>query len=128
MTINRRNVQAHDVEFEILYCGICHSDLHQIKDDFGGTMWPIVPDHELLGKVTAIGHHVKNYKVGDLVGVGCIAGSCGQTQEMLDFCFKHNITADSEIINIQDVNTAFDRLEKGDIKYRFVIDMASLES
>lgn len=331
MTINRRNVQAHDVEFEILYCGICHSDLHQIKDDFGGTMWPIVPGHELLGKVSAIGHHVKKYKVGDLVGVGCIVDSCGhceycedgieqfcdngatfsfnsvdaisgghtfggfsktyvcnekyvlkmpafedlaaaapllcagitvysplkhwgagpnkkvgilgigglghlaikiakamgsevvvfttspskvadalrlgadeavlssdvdamakynrqlhfiidtvsakhdvnvylnllrhdgtvvlvglppepleigafnvvmgrrsfagsniggiaETQEMLDFCFKHNITAEIEIINIQDVNTAFDRLEKGDIKYRFVIDMASLDS
>lgn len=331
MTIDRRTVQPHDVEFEILYCGICHSDLHQVKDDFGGTMWPIVPGHELLGRVTVIGKHVKNYKIGDLVGVGCIVDSCGnceycedgieqfcdegvtfsfnsvdavsgghtyggfsktyvcnekyvlrmpafenlaaaapllcagitvysplkhwgagpgkkvgilgigglghlaikiakamgaevtvfttspskvedakrlgadyavlstdaeamskynrqlhfiidtvsakhdvnvylnllrqdgtvvlvglppepleigafnvvmgrrsfagsniggiaETQEMLDFCFEHNITADSEIINIQDVNTAFERLEKGDVKYRFVIDMASLEN
>lgn len=51
-----------------------------------------------------------------------------ETQEMLDFCFKHNITTQSEVINIQDVNTAFERLEKGDVKYRFVIDMASLKS
>jgi len=329
MTISRRAVKPHDVEFEILYCGICHSDLHQIKNDFGGTMFPIVPGHELLGKVTSVGSHVKNYKIGDLVGVGCIVDSCGhceycedgieqfcdegvtfsfnsidkdlggstyggfsksyvcdekyvlkmpafenlasaapllcagitvysplkhwgagpgkkvgilgigglghlaikiakamgaevtvfttspskvedavrlgadyavlssdddamakysrqlhfiidtvsakhdvnvylnllrhdgtvvlvglppepleigafnvvmgrrsfagsniggiaETQEMLDFCFEHNITADSEIINIQDVNNAFERLEKGDVKYRFVIDMASL--
>lgn len=331
ITINRRVVQPHDVEFEILYCGICHSDLHQVKADFGAYPPPIVPGHELLGRVTAIGNHVKKYKVGDLVGVGCIVDSCGhceycedgieqfcdegvtfsfnspdkisgghtfggfsktyvcnekyvlrmpafenlaaaapllcagitvysplkhwgagpgkkvgilgigglghlaikiakamgaevtvfttspnkvedakrlgadfavlssdteamakynrqlhfiidtvsakhdvnvylnllrvdgtvvlvglppeplevgafnvvmgrrsfagsniggiaETQEMLDFCFENSITAESEIINIQDVNTAFERLEKGDVKYRFVIDMASLES
>lgn len=329
ITINRRAVQPHDVEFEILYCGICHSDLHQIKGDFGPFPPPIVPGHEMVGKVTAVGNHVKNFKVGDLAAVGCIVDSCGhceyctdgieqfcdegvtfsfnstdkvsgghtfggfsktyvcdekyvlkmpafkdlaagapllcagitvysplkhwgaepgkkvgilgigglghvaikiakamgaevvvfttspskvedakrlgaddavlssdaaameiynrklhfiidtvsakhdvntylnllrhdgsvvlvglppepleigafnvimgrrsfagsniggiaETQEMLDFCFKHNITADSEIINIQDVNNAFERLEKGDVKYRFVIDMSSL--
>jgi uncharacterized zinc-type alcohol dehydrogenase-like protein len=327
--INRRAVQPHDVEFEILYCGICHSDLHQIKGDFGPFSPPIVPGHEMVGRVIAIGDHVKNFKVGDLAAVGCIVDSCdhceycnddleqfcdegvtysfnspdkisgghtfggfsksyvcneryvlkmpafenlaasapllcagitvysplkhwgagpgkkvgvlgigglghlaikiakamgaevivfttspskvadakrlgadhailssdadamaeynrqlhfiidtvsakhdvniylnllrhdgtvvlvglppapieigafnvimgrrsfagsniggiAETQEMLDFCFKHNITADSEIINIQEVNSAFERLEKGDVKYRFVIDMASL--
>jgi uncharacterized zinc-type alcohol dehydrogenase-like protein len=331
LTINRRAVLPHDVEMEILYCGICHSDLHQIKDDFGGTMFPIVPGHEIVGRVTAVGNHVKNFATGDLVGVGCIVDSCGhceycedgieqfcdegvtfsfnsvdkvsgghtfggfskiyvcnekyvlkmpafenlaaaapllcagitvysplkhwgaapgkkvgvlgigglghlaikiakamgaevvvfttspskvedakrlgadeavlssdaeamakysrqlhfiidtvsakhdvntylnllrhdgsvvlvglppepleigafsvvsgrrsfagsniggiaETQEMLDFCFEHNITAESEVINIQDVNTAFERLGKGDVKYRFVIDMASLKN
>lgn len=329
MTIQRREVQPHDVEMEILYCGICHSDLHQIKNDFGGTLFPIVPGHEIVGRVTAVGNHVKNFKPGDLAAVGCIVDSCGhceycnegieqfcdegvtysfnspdkelggatyggfsktyvcnekyvlhmpeftnlaaaapllcagitvysplkhwqagpgkkvgivgigglghvaikiakamgahvvvfttstakvedakrlgadeavlssdaaqmakynrqlhfiidtvsakhdvntylnllrhdgsvvlvglppqplevgafnvvvgrrsfsgsniggiaETQEMLDFCFKHNITAESEVIDIQYVNTAFERLEKGDVKYRFVIDMASL--
>lgn len=331
MSINRRTVQPHDVEIEVLYCGICHSDLHQIKNDFGGTIFPIVPGHEIVGRVTAVGNHVKHFKVGELAAVGCIVDSCGhceycndsieqfcdegvtfsfnsidkvsgghtfggfsktyvcnekyvlkmpafkdlaaaapllcagitvysplkhwgaapgkkvgilgigglghvaikiakamgahvtvfttspskvedakrlgadeavlssdaeamskhnrklhfiidtvsakhdvntylnllrhdgsvvlvglppqplevgafnimhgrrsfagsniggiaETQEMLDFCFKHNITADSEIINIEDVNTAFERLEKGDVKYRFVIDMSSLKS
>jgi len=329
ITINRRAIQPHDIQFDILYCGICHSDLHQIKGDFGPFPPPIVPGHEMVGVVTAIGEHVKNFKVGDLAAVGCIVDSCdrceycnegieqfcdegvtysfnsldkisgghtfggfsktyvcheryvlkmppfnnlaaaapllcagitvysplkhwgaapgkrvgilgigglghvaikiakamgaevtvfttspakvkdakrlgadnavlssdaaamamynrklhfiidtvsanhdvnvylnllrhdgsvvlvglppepievgafnvimgrrsfagsniggiAETQEMLDFCFKHNITADSEIIKIQDVNTAFKRLEKGDVKYRFVIDMASL--
>lgn len=329
ITINRRAIQPHDIQFDILYCGICHSDLHQIKGDFGPFPPPIVPGHEMVGVVTAIGEHVKNFKVGDLAAVGCIVDSCdrceycnegieqfcdegvtysfnsldkisgghtfggfsktyvcheryvlkmppfnnlaaaapllcagitvysplkhwgaaqgkrvgilgigglghvaikiakamgaevtvfttspakvkdakrlgadnavlssdaaamamynrklhfiidtvsanhdvnvylnllrhdgsvvlvglppepievgafnvimgrrsfagsniggiAETQEMMDFCFKHNITADSEIIKIQDVNTAFKRLEKGDVKYRFVIDLASL--
>lgn len=331
ITINRRVVQAHDVAFEILYCGICHSDLHQIKADFGPFPPPIVPGHEIIGRVTKVGEHTKHFKVGDLVGVGCIVDSCdhceycndgleqfcdegatysfnspdkisgghtfggfsktyvcneryvlkmpafenlaaaapllcagitvysplkhwgagagkkvgilgigglghlaikiakamgaevtvfttspakiedakrlgadhailssdseamgtysrklhfiidtvsakhdvntylnllrhdgsvvlvglppepleigafnvvmgrrsfagsniggiAETQEMLDFCFQHNITADSEVINIDYVNTAFERLEKGDVKYRFVIDMDSLRS
>lgn len=331
ITINRRAIQAHDVEFEILYCGICHSDLHQVKADFGPFPPPIVPGHEIVGRVTAVGDHVKNFKVGDLAAVGCIVDTCNhcdycaegneqfcdegvtfsfnspdkisgghtfggfsksyvcqekyvlkmppfenlaaaapllcagvtvysplkhwqagpgkkvgvlgigglghvaikiakamgaevvvfttspskvedakrmgadaailssdaeamaqyqcklhfiidtvsakhdvntylnllrpdgtvvlvglppepleigafnvvmgrrsfagsnigsiaETQEVLDFCYKHNITADSEIINIQDVNTAFDRLAKNDVKYRFVIDMASLKN
>lgn len=331
ISISRREVEEHDVEFEVLYCGICHSDLHQIKADFGPFPAPIVPGHEILGRVIKVGGHTKNFKVGDLVGVGCIVDSCdhceycndgieqfcdegatysfnspdkisgghtfggfsktyvcneryvlkmpefenlaaaapllcagitvysplkhwgagpgkkvgilgigglghlaikiakamgaevtvfttspgkvedairlgadfavlssdedamakynrqlhfiidtvsakhdvnvylnllrhdgtvvlvglppepleigafnvvmgrrsfagsniggiAETQEMLDFCFKHNITAESEIINIQDVNIAFERLEKGDVKYRFVIDMASLEN
>ena len=331
MTINRRIVQAHDVEFEILYCGICHSDLHAAQNDWGGTTYPVVPGHEMIGKVTAVGNHVTKFKLGDPVGVGCIVDSCGhceyceddkqqfcdegmtlsfnaddkvlggktfggfskmyvcnenyvlhvpdfkdlaaaapllcggitvysplkhwqagpgkkvgilgigglghlavkiakamgaevtvfttspskvedakrlgadnavlssdieqmekykrkmhfildtvsakhdvnaylhllrhdgsvvlvglppepleinafnvvngrrsfsgsniggiaETQEMLDFCFEHNITAESEIINIQEGNLALERLEKGDVKYRFVIDMASLEN
>lgn len=76
LIINRRAIQAHDVEMEILYCGICHSDLHQIKGDFGPFPAPIVPGHEILGRVTAVGEHVTNFKVGDLAGVGCIVDSC----------------------------------------------------
>jgi len=76
MTIGRRTVQAHDVEMEILFCGICHSDLHQIKNDFGGTQFPIVPGHEIVGRVTAVGNHVSKFKVGDLAAVGCIVDSC----------------------------------------------------
>lgn len=76
MTIERRELQPHDVEMEILYCGICHSDLHQIKNDFGHTVFPIVPGHEIVGRVTRVGSHVKNFKVGDLSGVGCIVDSC----------------------------------------------------
>ena len=80
MDIKRRELQHHDVEMEILFCGICHSDLHQIKNDFGHTMWPIVPGHEIVGRVTAIGAHVTKFKVGDITGVGCIVDSCGKCE------------------------------------------------
>ncbi len=80
ITINRRTVQPHDVEFEVLYCGICHSDLHQIKGDFGPFPPPIVPGHEIVGRVTAVGEHVTSFKVGDLAAVGCIVDSCGHCE------------------------------------------------
>jgi uncharacterized zinc-type alcohol dehydrogenase-like protein len=90
MDIKRRALQAHDIEIEILYCGICHSDLHQIKNDFGGTMYPIVPGHEIVGRVTRAGDHVKNFKTGDLAAVGCIVDSCGHceycTRDLQQFC------------------------------------------
>ena len=80
MIIDRRLVQPHDVEIEILYCGICHSDLHQIKNDFGHTMFPIVPGHEIVGRVTATGSHVTRFKPGDLAGIGCIVDTCGHCE------------------------------------------------
>jgi len=90
MIIKRRELQPHDVEMEILYCGICHSDLHQIKNDFGHTMFPIVPGHEIVGKVTGVGEHVKKFKVGDLAAVGCIVDSCGKCEycedDLEQFC------------------------------------------
>ena len=72
----RREVGPHDVQFDILYCGVCHSDLHQVRDEWGGSIFPMVPGHELVGRVTKVGSHVKKYKVGDLVGVGCMVDSC----------------------------------------------------
>jgi len=90
MNINRRELQPHDVEMEILFCGICHSDLHQIKNDFGGTMWPIVPGHEIVGKVTRVGVHVKNFKIGERAAIGCIVDSCGKCEycedDLEQFC------------------------------------------
>lgn len=76
MTIARREVQPKDIEIEILYCGVCHSDLHTARDDWGGTKYPAVPGHEIVGKVCLVGNEVIKYKVGDLVGVGCIVDSC----------------------------------------------------
>jgi uncharacterized zinc-type alcohol dehydrogenase-like protein len=66
----------NDVQIEILYCGICHSDLHTAKNEWGHTVYPVVPGHEIAGKVTAAGSSVKNFKVGDLAGVGCFVDSC----------------------------------------------------
>lgn len=76
LTIERRGVMSDDVEIEILYCGICHSDLHSVHNDWGGSVYPLVPGHEIVGRVTKVGHAVTRFKVGDLAGVGCIVDSC----------------------------------------------------
>lgn len=75
-SIERRNPQSHDVQIEIVYCGVCHSDLHTARNEWGGTIYPCVPGHEIVGHVTAVGDHVKSFKAGDLAGVGCLVDSC----------------------------------------------------
>lgn len=75
-TIERRTPQCQDVEIEILYCGICHSDIHTARNEWPGTIYPCVPGHEIVGRVTAIGDHVRKFKIGDLAGVGCLVSSC----------------------------------------------------
>jgi uncharacterized zinc-type alcohol dehydrogenase-like protein len=72
----RRDVGPHDVAIDILYCGVCHSDVHQVRDEWGGSMFPMVPGHEIVGRVTKVGDHVTDFKVGDLAGVGCMVDSC----------------------------------------------------
>lgn len=76
LDIQRRKATAHDVEIEILYCGICHSDLHSAKNEWHNTIYPIVPGHEIVGRVTHVGDHVKAFQVGDLAAVGCMVDSC----------------------------------------------------
>ena len=76
----RREVGPHDVQFDILYCGVCHSDLHQIKDDWFPGVFPMVPGHEIVGRVVKVGAHVKNFKVGDLAATGCMVDSCGHCE------------------------------------------------
>ena len=75
-TFERREVGPKDVQFEILFCGVCHSDLHVAKNEWGGTNYPVVPGHEIVGRVTKVGAEVKKFKVGDLAGVGCLVDSC----------------------------------------------------
>ena len=98
----RRDPTEHDVPIEILFCGICHSDLHSVRNEwseFMPTVYPRVPGHEIVGRVTQVGSAVTQYKRGDV-----------------------------EVIPIQKVNEAYERLLKSDVKYRFSIDMASLKS
>ena len=72
----RRDIRADDVVIEILYCGICHSDVHHVNNDWGGTTYPIVPGHEIIGRVVNVGLDVTRFKPGDHVGVGCMVDSC----------------------------------------------------
>jgi len=76
MDIERRAPGVHDVEIRIAYCGVCHSDLHTVRSEWAGTIFPCVPGHEIVGEVTAVGDHVRKFRVGDTVGVGCMVDSC----------------------------------------------------
>lgn len=95
MDITRREVTPHDVEIDILYCGVCHSDLHTARNEWHSTVYPCVPGHEIVGKITRVGHHVSKFKVGDVVGVGCMVDSCRECEyckESLEqFCEQGNI-------------------------------------
>lgn len=76
LTIQRRAMGQHDIKIDIAYCGVCHSDIHQVRSEWEGTQYPCVPGHEIVGRVSEIGEHVSKFKIGDLVGVGCIVDSC----------------------------------------------------
>jgi uncharacterized zinc-type alcohol dehydrogenase-like protein len=73
----RRNLRPDDVQIDILFCGVCHSDLHTARNEWKGTMYPVVPGHEIVGKVLNVGKDVKGFKPGDVVAVGCMVDSCG---------------------------------------------------
>jgi uncharacterized zinc-type alcohol dehydrogenase-like protein len=92
MDIDRREVTANAIEIDILYCGVCHSDLHTARNDWGFTSYPAVPGHEIVGKVTKVGSAVTKLKVGDFAAVGCLVGSCGTCssckQDLEQYC--HN--------------------------------------
>src|SRR5260370_33690711 len=75
-TFQRRALRPNDIVMEILYCGICHTDLNQVRNDWGFTQYPIVPGHEIVGRVIEVGSEVKRHKVGDAVAIGCIVDSC----------------------------------------------------
>ncbi|XP_074308563.1 putative mannitol dehydrogenase [Silene latifolia] len=76
INFSRRPTGEKDVTFKVLYCGICHSDIHFIKNEWGNAYYPAIPGHEIVGVVTEVGNKVKNFKAGDKVGVGCMVGSC----------------------------------------------------
>jgi alcohol dehydrogenase (NADP+) len=75
-SFQRREVGARDVLIEIQYCGVCHSDIHQVRDEWGGSIYPMVPGHEIVGRVARTGAEVSKLKEGDLAGVGCFVDSC----------------------------------------------------
>jgi uncharacterized zinc-type alcohol dehydrogenase-like protein len=88
----RRELRERDVLIEILYCGICHSDIHQARDEWGGASFPMVPGHEIVGRVARVGSKVSRFKAGDLAGVGCMVDSCRTCRNCKDgfeqFCLS----------------------------------------
>ncbi|KAF3439172.1 hypothetical protein FNV43_RR17447 [Rhamnella rubrinervis] len=97
---SRRETGEEDVRFKVLYCGICHSDLHSVKNEWGFTIYPIVPGHEIVGEVTEVGIKVKKVKVGDKVGVGCMVGACQACEncnnDLENYCRKMILTYSSK--------------------------------
>nr|AFY63472.1 geraniol dehydrogenase [Perilla frutescens] len=93
---SRRDTGERDVQFKVLYCGVCHSDLHMVKNERGVTHYPVVPGHEIVGVVTEVGSKVEKVKAGDKVGVGVIVGSCRQcdqcSNDLENYCSKQILT------------------------------------
>ncbi|KAJ7953495.1 putative Alcohol dehydrogenase [Quillaja saponaria] len=93
---SRRATGEKDISFKVLYCGICHSDLHMLKNEWGSTTYPLVPGHEIAGIVTEVGSKVQKFKVGDRVGVGCMVGSCNSCENcsnsLENYCPKMILT------------------------------------
>jgi uncharacterized zinc-type alcohol dehydrogenase-like protein len=89
---SRRDVGEHDVLIDIAYCGICHSDLHQVRDEWGGALFPMVPGHEIVGRVAKVGAKVERFREGDLAGVGCMVDSCRSCEncrkDLEQFCLQ----------------------------------------
>ncbi|TLZ72880.1 MAG: NAD(P)-dependent alcohol dehydrogenase, partial [Methanobacteriota archaeon] len=104
MTIERRDPGPHDVEIDILFCGICHSDVHKVNDDWGNTNFPVVPGHEIIGRVVSRSAGASRFREGDLVGVGCIVDSCRACEEC---------RAGHEMFCEKGVTFTFDSLEQG---------------
>ena len=98
--LNRREVGAKDVQIEILYCGVCHSDLHTARNEWQNAVYPVIPGHEIVGRVTNVGEEVTKYKVGDLAGVGCLVDSCRVCPDCADgleqYCDGEVFTYNSE--------------------------------
>ncbi|MEP6597006.1 MAG: alcohol dehydrogenase catalytic domain-containing protein, partial [Ginsengibacter sp.] len=85
----RRSPGPHDVHIEILFCGVCHTDIHFINNDWGISLYPMVPGHEIVGRVIAAGDHVKKFKQGDIAGVGCLVDSCRDCENCNDGLEQH---------------------------------------
>ena len=106
LPIDRREVGAKDVQIEILFCGVCHSDLHTARNEWQNSVYPVVPGHEIVGRVTKVGAEVKAFKVGDLAGVGCLVDSCRVCPDCMDgleqYCDAEVFTYNSEDKNFKD--------------------------
>ncbi|WP_116126773.1 NAD(P)-dependent alcohol dehydrogenase [Lewinella sp. IMCC34183] len=81
VVFDRKDPRAGEIGFKVIYCGVCHSDVHQVNDDWDNSVYPCVPGHEIIGRVTTVGDGVSKFKEGDLIGVGCMVNSCQQCDE-----------------------------------------------
>ena len=102
-SFDRREPRAHDVVIDIAYCGVCHSDIHTARNEWGGTIYPVVPGHEIVGRIAQVGSEVKRFSIGDIAGVGCFVDSCRECDSCRDgeeqFCERHLVMTYSSYEN-----------------------------
>ena len=124
-TLARRAPRKDDVVIDILYCGVCHSDLHTARNDWGWSSYPVVPGHEIVGRVLSVGGDVKKFKAGDIVGVGCMVDSCGHCEACDDgheqFCFAGMTMTYGSVDRIDGTPTHGGYSEKIVVKEGFVV-------
>lgn len=104
LKIQRRKPAAHDVEIEILFCGVCHSDLHTARNEWHGTIYPCVPGHEIVGRVVAVGEHVSKFQAGDLAAVGCLVDSCRECDNCAAGLEQYCETGNTGTYNAPDIH------------------------
>ena len=116
----RREPGARDVQIEILYCGVCHSDIHTARNEWKGTTYPVVPGHEIVGRVTKVGAEVTTFKTGDLAGVGCMVDSCGTCPDCHEGLEQYCTTGATFTYNSPDPHTG--KMTYGGYSQRIVVD------
>lgn len=117
-SFERRDPRPDDVTIEILYCGVCHSDLHTARNDWGNAVYPVVPGHEIIGRVTGVGSSVTKYKVGDAVGVGCLVDSC---RECAPCDHGHEQYCDGAVYTYSATDPKDGRITQGGYSQRIVV-------
>ncbi len=116
----RREPGPHDVQIEILYCGVCHSDIHTARNEWKGTTYPVVPGHEIVGRVTKVGNEVTAFKAGDLAGVGCMVDSCGTCPDCQESLEQYCTNGPTFTYNSPDPHTG--KMTYGGYSQRIVVD------
>lgn len=115
----RREVGAKDIQIEILFCGVCHSDLHTARNEWQNSVYPVIPGHEIVGRVTSVGADVKAFKVGDLAGVGCLVDSCGVCEDCKDGLEQY---CDQEVFTYNSPDKHTGKMTYGGYSNQIVVD------
>lgn len=119
-SFERRPVENEDILIDIQYCGICHSDIHQVRDEWGNSLFPMVPGHEIVGVVSEIGSEVSKFKIGDKVGVGCFVDSCRRCDNCQDNLEQYCTQGMTQTYNSREKNS--NRLHQGGYSNKIVVD------
>jgi len=119
LKFDRREVGPKDVQVEILFCGVCHSDLHTARNEWQNAVYPVVPGHEIVGRVTSVGAEVKTFKVGDLAGVGCLVDSCRVCEDCTDGLEQY---CDHEVFTYNSPDKHTGKMTYGGYSNQIVVD------